>query len=363
VQAAPKFLDTPLKIIGAIGAVISLVLGANQVTRVLSEVGERQRQVAEMQAIAAQQEKSADYPAAWSSIEKAMTASDQGSYLAKMTGRLDDVRLDLRAAQEDLAMTWLQHVSVPSGSTFASIVDPLLAVVTRGIVASEGTRKADLLAHAGWAYFLKSRDGSSSGDPEKTYRQATEIESNNPFARANWGHLVMWRRGSFEEAARHFSSALTAGRERPYVRRLQLAAMRLYGSIEAERGLLLTVNEMRISHESIDGGTRSAVFSVYYGAFNADESLQRVVATLPPREHIDTIRVLFPDGGIEASRVALREAMVAVLEEAAGAPANALETWRRVRTLSADGDQRLAARAAAAIARLSPRASRPGRAG
>ena len=353
-QAAPKLLDTPLKIIGAIGAVISLVLGANQVTRVLSEVGERQRQVAEMQAIAAQQVKSADYPAAWSSIEKAITASDQGSYLAKMTGRLDEVRLDLRAVQEDLAMTWLQHVSVPSGSTFASIVDPLLAVVTRGIVASEGTRTADLLAHAGWAYFLKSRDGSSSGDPEKAYRQAIEIESNNPFARANWGHLVMWRRGSFEEAARHFSLALMAGRERPYVRRLQLAALRLYASIEAERGLLLAVNDMRKAGEPIDGGTRRAVLSVYFGAFNADESLQRVVATLPPHEHLDTMRALFFAGDVDTARVPLRDAMVALLQEAAGERAEAIVTWRAVRVATASGgDRRVATRAAAAIARLS----------
>jgi hypothetical protein len=329
---------------------------------VLSEVGERQRQVAEMQAMAGQQRKNADYPAAWASIAQAMIAADQGSYFAKMTGRLDPLRAELRLEQEDLAMTWLQNVTVPAGSTFASVVDPLLEVVTRGIIASEGSRKADLLAHAGWAYFLKSRDGSGSGSPEDAYRQALEVDPANPFAHANWGHLLMWRRGPFDEASRHFAAAVASGRERPYVRRLQLAANRLYASVDADRSLLAAVNDMRKGREPIDDGTKRAVLNLYFSAFNSDDQVAALVAALPPAEHLATIQALFPDGGVEPSRIPLRDAMLALLQEAAGAPADALATWRAVRTASAEGDQRLATRAAAAIARLAP-PSRPGRRG
>jgi hypothetical protein len=56
----------PLKWIAAITAVITLVLGLNQVVRVFAEVGERQREVG-------------DYPAAWTSLERALVAADRGS--------------------------------------------------------------------------------------------------------------------------------------------------------------------------------------------------------------------------------------------------------------------------------------------
>lgn len=161
-QPVTKLLDTPVKLIGAVTALISLVLGANQVTKVFSEAGERRRHVAELQRVASEQQKSADYPSAWASLNEASKAADEGgSYFANVVGHLDEQRLAVRTAQEDLAMAWLRDVRVPSGSKFSDVVDPLAAVVTRGIVSATGVRKADLLGHLGWAYFLKSRDGST----------------------------------------------------------------------------------------------------------------------------------------------------------------------------------------------------------
>lgn len=79
------------------------MLGLNPGVRVLAEVG--------------------DYPAAWASLERALVAADEGSFLAELSGCLDAPRLELRKAQEDLAMAWLRDVRVPEGSTFTDI-DP-----------------------------------------------------------------------------------------------------------------------------------------------------------------------------------------------------------------------------------------------
>jgi hypothetical protein len=355
VRSLTKLLDTPLKWIGAGCAVISLLLGANQLTRTMSEAGERRRQVAELRAVAAEQAANADYQAALASLDEAITVADQGTYLAKMAGRLDAVRLDLRAAQEDVAMAWLRDASVPSGSTFSTIVDPLVPIVTRGAVGADASRRADLLAHLGWAYFLKSRDGSDSERPERLYQQALDADPANPFAHANWGHWIMWQRGPAAEASQHFSAALASGRERPYVRRLQLAAFRLYSSPPAEQALIETVNDMRKNDEPVDAATRRAVFGIYFAAFNVDEYLERVLASLPPSEHIDTIRALYFDPDFDETRVPLRDAVVALLQERAGARNEALATWRTVQAaVSSGGDQRVARHAAAALERLSP---------
>ncbi len=353
-QPITRLLDTPLKMIGAVTAVISLVLGANQVTKVFSEAGERRRHVAELQRVASEQQKSADYTAAWASLGEALKDADQGSYLASVVGRLDEQRLALRTAQEDLAMAWLRDVRIPGGGKFSDVVDPLAAVVTRGVVSASGVRKADLLAHLGWAYFLKSRDGSTTRTPEEAYQQALDIDPVNPFAHAHWGHWIMWRRGSVDDANRHFAAAVSSGRERPYVRRIQLAALRLYGSAANESALFRAVDEMRRNNEPIDAVTRRDLFSTYYSAFNSDEYLQRVVGILPPAEHIATMRALFYGPDFDQARAPLRDAMMALLLEADGRRDESVATWRTVRAaVGSRGDSRLADRADAAIARLS----------
>ena len=363
-QPITKLLDTPLKMIGAVTAVISLVLGANQVTKVFSEAGERRRNIAELQRVASEQQKSGDFKAAWATLDQAAKAADQGSSLAGVVGRLDEQRLELRTAQEDLAMAWLRDVRIPGGGKFSDVVDPLAAVVTRGVLSASGMRKADLLGHLGWAYFLKSRDGAATRAPEEAYQQAIEIDPANPFAHAHWGHWIMWMRGSVDEASRHFAAAVGSGRERPYVRRIQMAALRLYGSAANETAMFRAVDEMRRNNEPIDAVVRRDLFSTYYSAFNSDEYLQRVVNILPPAEHIAMMRALFFAPDFDAGRVPLRDAMLALLLEADGQRDESLAAWRAVRAElpRGGGDQRVRDRADKAIARLSrPAAATGGR--
>lgn len=345
----------PLKWIAAITAVITLVLGLNQVVRVFAEIGERQRQLAELQAVAERQREVGDFPAAWASLERALVAADQGSFLAKLSGRLDAPRLELRKAQEDLAMAWLRDVRVPEGKTFADVVDPLLAVITRGSIDAQGVREADLLAHLGWAYFLKSRDGSADVDPAQSYRQALASDPQNPFAHAFWGHWIVWQRGSTDEAERHFAAALASGRERDVVRRLQLAALRNHTAPAVELALLRAVDEMRRNGEAVDAGTRNYVFGIYFAAFNSDVYLRRVLEALPPEQHIETIRALYFGEGFDEGRIPQRDALIALLQEEAGDRDGALATWRTVqKRLGPGGDGRVAGLAKESVNRLTP---------
>ena len=65
------------------------------------------------------------------------------------------------------------------------------------------------------------------------------------------------------------------------------------------------------------------------------------------------IRALFTGSDFDRSRVPLRDAVVAMLQEDAGLRDDSLATWRAVRAaLPRGGDQRVANRADAAIARL-----------
>src|SRR5204862_326190 len=121
-------------------------LGANQVVKVVGEARERSRRVAELQRVASEQQKSGDYAAAWASLNEASKIDDQA----------------VRTAQEDVAMAWLRDIRIPGGSKFSDVVDPLAAVITRGIVSTTGVRKADLLGHLGWASFRRRITSRSS---------------------------------------------------------------------------------------------------------------------------------------------------------------------------------------------------------
>jgi tetratricopeptide (TPR) repeat protein len=312
------FAETPLKWIGVVTALLSLLLLLNQASKVYAEIRDRQRQVGELQAMADQQQRAGDFQEAWASLERADTTAGQGSYLARLASPPDAERQIIQTAQQDLAMAWLERASAAGGTRFSDTVDPLLPALTRGVETAAGRRKADLLAHLGWAQFLKSRDGGAEPiDPEPFYRQALDADPSNPYAHANWGHWLAWRRRPLEEAAAQFDAALASGRVRPYVRTLQLAALQLASTSQA--AYLVAVADMVRNQEPVGPGVRNAVYGLYAGACDDDAQFDRLVAAVPAATQIAVIRALFFDVDFDPGREPQRDACLARLQEA-GAP-------------------------------------------
>lgn len=347
-----------LKWVGGIGAVLSLIFGLNQLTQLISEVRERQRQIAELAEVGRLQQGAADYNAAWASFDQAVKAAESGGKLAKLTGQLSKERLEMREAQENLAMAWLQNIRVSQGQTFSDIVDKLAPVLNRGVASSSGARKADLLAHVGWANFLRWREGREDLNPEPQYQQAVEIDSVNPYAHAYWGHWKLWRREGLAEARPHFSAALASGRVRDYVRRLQLAALKNLGS-EGEGEFLAVVNDMRKNNEKFDAQIRHEIFSIYSFtcAYRYDAGrLAKLLAALPATEQLATFRALFYDEHDEEFDEGKRpgcDACLATLLVAAGQPEEALRIWQALSETFPPEDGGLGDRSREAIKNLS----------
>ena len=351
-----KGLPTLLKWVGGVTAILSLVLGLYQTTKLASDAVERQRQIKEKYEIGKQQQSGGDYQLAWTSFEQALKSADEGGQIAKLIGHLDAERRQMREAQEDLAMEWLRNVRLAGGQKFSDIVDKLLPVLVRGLSSASSVPKADLLAHIGWAYFLKTRDGPGNLDPEQHYQQALKIDPGNPYAHAHWGHLIIWKRGNQDDAIRHFSAAVASGRVLSYVRRIQLQSLRNFRSDRTEGEFLRVVNDMQRNNEKIDTGTRSDVYSIYYFALSAGENFQRLTAAVPATDQIAMIRALFYGTDFDQSKIPGREAYLAILQEAAGQREDALKTWRAMRAgLSVNTYGTVVSRADAAIHRLSQR--------
>jgi tetratricopeptide (TPR) repeat protein len=353
--ATGPFAERPLTWVGVVTALLCLLLLLNQAAKVFAEIRDRQRQVGELQAMADRQQRAGDYEEAWANLERAAATTGQGSYLARLASRPEPELQAIRAAQQDLAMAWLERASAPGGTRFSDTVDPLLPTVTSGIETSTGRRQADLLAHLGWAHFLKSRDGADASDPEPFYRRSLAVDPTNPYAHAHWGHWLAWKRRPLEEAATHFDAALASGRARRYVRTVQLAALQLANTAAGQAAYLGAVADMVRNREPVDAGLRHTVFSIYARAFDDDARFERLVAAAPPAMHIAVIRTLFFDVDFDAARVPQRDASLARLQEASGDTAAALATWRSIlAALPPDAQGPVADRARAAVAAARP---------
>jgi hypothetical protein len=327
-----------MKWIGAITAVLSLVFAVQQAIQLVSDTRERQRQITELKTVARQQQEAGDYPAAWASFERAIETAEPSGQLAKLTGQLSDQRRQLREAQEDLAMVWLENIQVKSseGETFSQVVSPIDQALNRGIANGNGARKADLLAHSGWANFLKWRDGRQL-DPDNQYKEALAVDSGNPYANAYRAHWLLWtRRGAaLSEARILFETALSSGRVKDHVRRIQLAALRNLSS-DGEGEYIAAINEMRTKGEAITPQARRDLWSIYSFACGLSDDNARLAAwskLVPAPQQLATFEALF----FGADKLAPDEnprpgadACLAVLSEAAGQPDKAIPVWKEL---------------------------------
>jgi hypothetical protein len=220
-------------------------------------------------------------------------------------------------------MRWLRSISVQVGKlTFTDVVNRVLPVLAEGFASASGQHAADLLAHMGWADFLRIREGATGLDPETYYRKALAQEPSNVFAHAMWGHRIMVKRGPIDEAKQHFAAAVASGRERPFVRSFQFAAMLYFrepaGQIEAAR----IANDMRKSGEAMDPALRERLWTdVYYDALLSLLSRDRregFLSAMRDKDNAATFRWLYPEDQVRPDRSKLWRFFMASLDEAAG---------------------------------------------
>jgi hypothetical protein len=292
--------------LAVLAAVIALV-GALTVTGFLQWQRERtdEAQVTALSAAARQLCESGDPALAWQRYDEAIA-------------RYPD-RQPLRHAREVCGMRWLREIQVREGKqTFTDIVNRVLPVLAEGAASASGQHAADLLAHMGWGDYLRMREGATGLDPQAHYRQALAIESSNVFAHAMWGHHIMVRHGAIDDARQQFAAALSSGRERAFVRRLQFAAMLYYhepaGQIEAAR----IANDMRKSGETVDPDLRERLWTdVYYDGllFGRREGF---LSAMRDSDNAATFRWLFPEDQVRPDRSKLWRFFMASFEEATG---------------------------------------------
>lgn len=332
-----------LKWIGYLTAILSFCATVGGVLKVGYDRLKTRRAVDSFLSAEAVQLQSRDYGSAWRTLEQA--------------SQLQPDSPKVRAAQESLAMVWLEDVHLHENQKFSDVTQKLEPVLTHAVAASNpGAQRADLRAHIGWAYFLASRDGRFDLDPAGPYAEAIAEDPHNPYAQAMWGHWILWQNcEDVSEAESHFASAMAAKRQSDYVRQLQLAALLNCHTDEAEAETVRVANAMRAEQRSLDAWSRSHIFDVYTELVydpNGSEA-KGIVHAVPPAEHLATFHWLFDSFDPRDSNSVSRTFYLAVLQEVAGQREDALASYRSVLAQRPPHSGSMGQAADAAVKRLS----------
>jgi tetratricopeptide (TPR) repeat protein len=229
----------------------------------------------------------------------------------------------VRQAQEDVAMDWIRDVRVESGKgSFGEAIAPALAVVDGSVASATGARRADLLAHTGWAIFLLWRDGDRRLSPAEKYREALSVDPKNPYANAMLAHWVLFQdHDKVPEAKRLFDTAVQSGRALDAVRTLQWAGYTNSSTGEATAERVRLADAMRRGNEMLNARQAQSLWGPYYFATppSREQDRQVLLDALPPDDHISTLGWAFEEyaGKDESRRYTIRY-YVALLHEKAG---------------------------------------------
>jgi hypothetical protein len=205
---------------------------------------------------------------------------------------------DVRRMQEDVAMSWIRSVRVESGtSTFGDTIKPALAVVDTSLPSASGSRRADLLAHSGWATFLMWRDGNRRLNPADWYKDALSVEPLNPYANAMLAHWTLFQEDDVPRAATLFDTALRSGRATDAVRVLQWTGYSNARVVEADVELVRLADAMRKAGEKLTLGRAQVLWNQYYFAMPAGRQRERqaLLGAVPPDDHISTLDWAFDE--------------------------------------------------------------------
>jgi hypothetical protein len=230
---------------------------------------------------------------------------------------------------------------VESGkSTFGEAIKPALTIIDRALLSATGERRADLLAHSGWATFLLWRDGDRQLDPAESYQQALTIDAVNPYANAMLAHWILFRGDDVGRASTLFSAALRSGRAVEAVRTLQWAA---YGNSSTPAAAIERVrlaDAMRRGGERLNETQAQTLWSVYYFALPKSRQRERqaLLEAVAPDDHISTLTWAFADyAATDPSRQRTVRYYVALLDAAAGRADKAAANLRALqREISGD---------------------------
>ena len=328
-----------LKAVGAVAAVVSLLLGLNQLTGVVQNLRVHHKEFSDALASGDQEQRRGDYRAALRSFKHA--------------AELDPIDREARARELGAALLWIETAHAQSES-FTEVANQVLPVFDAAVTTAKGPAAGDILSHIAWANFLKYRDGVREGvNIDENLKAALDADPSNAFAHAMSGFWILWQGGEMTSAKSQFAASLATGRARPFIRQLQLSALTSGDSSERDAEALRAANDARTSGDAIDAALRRRVFwNCFSSRFHSREKLVASLSVLSSQDTEATYDWL-DDRPPDAVKTSSRAFVEANLTELQGRQADALALYRALQKQLRNTDNALGPAVDAAVGRLS----------
>lgn len=313
-----------LKGVGAVAAVVSLLLAINQFTGVVQNLRIHHKEFSDAMNSGDQQMQREDYAAAYKSFKHAAD--------------LDPIDKHAEQKQTEAAMLWLENIHANDKQSFTDVANQLLPVLDIAFSKAKGQRAGDIMAHIAWANFLKYREGQREGvNIEGNLKAAFIADPNNVYAHAMSGHWTLWNGNDISTAQTHFKAALATGRVHDYVRDLQLSALENHDSPENDMELLRVSDEMRKAGESLQSRHRHDIFWKVFTANLHSANFVNILKVLSPADTVATYDWL-DDQGTGGGKTSARAFVLADLKEVNGDRAGALADYQTLKKQMQDND-------------------------
>ena len=317
-----------LKGVGAVAAVVSLLLALNQFTGVVQNLRVHHKEFSDAMNSGEQQMQREDYAAAFKSFKRAM--------------ELDPIDERAQQKQTEAAMFWLENVDANDKQSFTDVANQLTPVLDSSLAKAKGQLAGDIMAHIAWANFLKYRDGQPEGaNVDGNLKAALAADPNNVYAHAMSGHWLLWHGNDINTAETHFKAALATGRVHDYVRDLQLAALRNHDAPEHDMELLRISDEMRKAGETMPARHRHDIFWKVFTAKMHSPDFPNILKVLSPSDTVATYDWL-DDWEPGEGKTSARTFILADLKEVGGDRAGALADYQTLKKQMKDNDGLLA---------------------
>ncbi len=270
-----------LKWIGGVAVLAGLLLSLKQLVLPLWEHFAARTEVRKLVDKARTETTLGDYPTAIKTYEKALQLHPG----------------DRKAIEEevDAAMAWVRNFRSAGTDENAirkkatSRLSEIFPILEKGLADATGSRKADILAHIGWAHWLNFHiaENEVAESAEKMFRDALKIDRQNVYANTMLGNWLLQTNGDLEEAKQHFNIAVNTGKERAFVRDFQIGGM-IYDDRPGARSEVIRVaNDMRKNGEVIDEGNKRRIVSFDYD-LNDETAMTEALSAVPPSESLTT---------------------------------------------------------------------------
>jgi tetratricopeptide (TPR) repeat protein len=298
-------------------------------------------------------------------IALAETQEKQGEYQESIESygeilKGDPLDPDALDRQLNVAMLWAEnfHVLVPDGQSPTAAAGPeldqIMGILDAGLARTKSARAADIQAHIGWTHWLNQHIAEREfGDAaEKNLHAALETDPSNVYANAMLGNWMLQNNRDFTQAVQHLDAAVSTGKARPFVRKLQIGGLNHLDRPGARGALVKAANDMRKAGEPLDPSYKSDILAFCFNpTFAGHQDLAESLSAAPPGEIGTTYLWLDQDSGDDHR--AEHEFVNASLMEVQGKRQESLEKYRELRNELKNQPGSLREAVDASVARLS----------